>query len=272
MKNTNENEAFSQFLSSKGQKMIRNLFLVLSLFSVAGVSSIARSQTPIRLQPFLSGLSLPLYITSAKDGTGRLFVVQQRGIIKVVQPGSNSVSNFIDLTSRVSQTGTERGLLGLAFHPQFATNGYFFVNYTRASDGVTVVSRFKAINNNTIGDPNSERIIIVIPQPFANHNGGMIEFGPDGYLYIGMGDGGSANDPGTRAQNINELLGKMLRIAPDVSGSSTAPPYTIPPDNPYAGPIPGADEILGDGLSIVKQENFGWGTSDKTLLKRLTSF
>jgi len=245
----NINKAISQFLSSKRRKMIRrNLLLVLSLSLFVAVSSVVIGQTPIRLQPFLSGLSLPLYITSAKDGTRRLFVVQQRGIIKVVQPGTNSVSDFINLTSRVSQTGTERGLLGLAFHPQFATNGYFFVNYTRAADGATVVSRFKAINNNTIGDPNSERIIIVIPQPFANHNGGMIEFGPDGYLYIGMGDGGSANDPGARAQNINELLGKMLRIAPDVSGSSTAPPYTIPPDNPYAGPIPGADEIYAIGF------------------------
>ncbi|RMG00816.1 MAG: hypothetical protein D6735_12950 [Acidobacteria bacterium] len=206
------------------------------------------SDAQIRLRPFLSGLSAPLYITSSKDGTRRLFVVQQRGIIKAVQPGTNIATDFLNISDRVSQTGTERGLLGLAFHPQFATNGYFFVNYTRASDGATVVSRFRAINNNTIGDPNSERIIIVIPQPFANHNGGMIDFGPDGYLYIGMGDGGSANDPGARAQNINELLGKMLRIAPSISESPSAPPYTIPPDNPYAGPTPGADEIYAIGL------------------------
>ncbi|MCS6873395.1 MAG: PQQ-dependent sugar dehydrogenase [Pyrinomonadaceae bacterium] len=220
----------------------------LSIFVSFTVFLIGVEAQQIRLQPFLSGLSSPVYITTAKDGTGRLFVVQQRGIIKVVEPGSRTISDFLNITSKVSQTGTERGLLGLAFHPQFSTNGYFFVNYTRASDGATIVSRFKAINNNTIGDPNSERIIITIPQPYSNHNGGMIDFGPDGYLYIGMGDGGSANDPQARSQNINELLGKMLRIAPSVSESPSDPPYTIPPDNPYAGPTPGADEIYAIGL------------------------
>ncbi len=217
------------------------IILILSVFVVS-------VEAQVRLQPFLSGLSLPLYITTAKDGTGRLFVVQQRGIIKVVQPGTNTVTDFLNISDRVSQTGTERGLLGLAFHPQFATNSYFFVNYTRSSDGATVVSRFKAINNNTVGDPASERIIIVVPQPYSNHNGGMIEFGPDGYLYIGMGDGGSANDPQARSQNINELLGKMLRIAPSLAEPPPSPAYTIPPDNPYAGPTPGADEIYAIGF------------------------
>lgn len=206
-------------------------------------------QAPIHLrrQPFLTGLSAPLFLTHAADGSGRLFVVQQRGLIKVVQPVSREVSNFIDLSGKVSQTGSERGLLGLAFHPDFVSNGYFFVNYTRSSDGATVIERYHAINNNSIGDVTSGRVVITIPQDFSNHNGGMIEFGPDGYLYIGMGDGGSANDPNNRAQNIDSLLGKMLRIDVDVSGNDANPPYTNPPDNPYVG-VDGADEVYAIGL------------------------
>lgn len=204
----------------------------------------------IRLQPFLSGLSSPLYATSAKDGTRRIFVVQQGGIIKVVQPGTSTATDFLNISSKLV-AGGEQGLLGLAFHPQFAANGYFFVNYTRASDGATVIARYKTTNTaNALGDANSERILLVIPQPFANHNGGMIEFRRDGNsdnLYIGMGDGGSGNDPGSRAQNIDELLGKFLRITPDVSGNNTNPAYTIPSDNPFVG-VAGADEIYAVGV------------------------
>jgi len=216
-------------------------------FTASAQSSLAQS---FRLQPQVSGLSSPLLATNAKDGTKRLFIVQQGGIIKVVQPGSNQATDFLNITSRIV-AGGERGLLGLAFHPQFATNGYFFVNYTRSGDGATVIARFKTTNAaNTLGDPNSERILLTIAQPFANHNGGMIEFRNDNgtdNLYIGMGDGGSANDPGNRAQNINELLGKFLRVTPDVSGSATALAYTVPADNPYVG-ADGADEIYAIGL------------------------
>lgn len=218
------------------------------LFSVAlVVSAVPQSNLNIGRQPFLSGLSSPLFLTHAKDGSKRVFVVQQRGLIKVVQPVTKEVSDFINLSSKVSQSGSERGLLGLAFHPDFETNSYFFVNYTRQSDGATVIERYKAINNNTVGDPASGRIVLVISQDFSNHNGGMIEFGPDGDLYIGMGDGGSAFDPNNRAQDINSLLGKMLRITVDVSGIDANPPYTVPADNPYVG-IPGADEIYALGL------------------------
>ncbi|CAN5723240.1 hypothetical protein BH24ACI2_BH24ACI2_11950 [soil metagenome] len=211
--------------------------------------TLAQTSAPytFRLQPYLSGLSSPLLLTNAKDGTKRNFVVQQGGIIKVVQPGSNTPTDFLNITSRIV-SGGERGLLGLTFHPQFATNGYFFVNYTRSGDGATVIARFKTTNStNALGDPNSERIVLTVPQPFSNHNGGMIEFGPDGNLYIGMGDGGSANDPSNRAQNINELLGKFLRITPDVSGNNNNLPYTIPADNPFVG-VAGADEIYAVGL------------------------
>lgn len=238
------------------------LLLVLTMLAVKGAG-----QTPapftIRLQPFLSGLAQPVLIRGANDGTKRLFIVQQRGIIRVVQPGSNTATEFMNISSRVSSTGSERGLLGLAFHPQFALNSYFFVNYTRQSDGATVIARYTAINNNTQGDPNSEVIIMTIPQPFSNHNGGMIDFGPDGHLYIGMGDGGSANDPGARSQNINDLLGKMLRITPSTAGIPTNPAYTIPPDNPYAGSIPGADEIYAIGLRNPWRWSFDRGGTNQ---------
>jgi glucose/arabinose dehydrogenase len=224
------------------------LFLTLVFFSSLTLAQGALPLT-LRTQNVVSGLSLPVLARTAKDGTKRLFIVQQRGLIRVVQPGSNVATTFMDITSKVSNSGNERGLLGLTFHPNFATNSYFFVNYTRLSDGATIVARYTATNGNTIGDPNSERILLTIAQPFSNHNGGMVEFGPDGNLYIGMGDGGSSNDPNANAQNINVLLGKMLRITPDVSGNNTNPAYTNPTDNPYCcAAVTGADEIYTIGM------------------------
>jgi glucose/arabinose dehydrogenase len=245
---------------------MRDLRLITILGILVLLSSLVVSAMPplpltVRLQPFLSNLNSPLYITSAKDGTKRLFVVQQGGIIKVIQPGSNTPTDFINISSKLV-AGGERGLLGLAFHPQFATNGYFFVNYTRVGDGATVIARYRAINNNTIGDLNSERILLTIAQPFENHNGGMIEFGADGNLYIGMGDGGSGNDPGNRAQNINELLGKFLRIRPDVSENNTNPAYTIPADNPFVG-RDGADEIYAVGMRNPFRWSFDRGGTNQ---------
>ncbi|GEM_PF-457837 len=204
----------------------------------------------VSLQPVLAtdNLSNPLYITNAKDMTNRLFIVQQRGLIKVLQPGANATTDFIDLSSKVSQSGSERGLLGLAFHPSFYSNRKFYVNYTRTSDGATVVAEYLAsVSNPNTADIGTERILLTVAQPFTNHNGGMIEFGQDGYLYIGMGDGGSGNDPGNRAQNINELLGKMLRIDVDIPQGSTQQ-YLIPPSNPFAGATAGADEIFMVGM------------------------
>ena len=226
-------------------------FLVGSIISSLLFTLAAAGQTSptasFRLQPYLSGLSAPLLLTNAKDGSKRTFVVQQGGIIKVVQPGSNTPTDFLNITSKIV-SGGERGLLGLTFHPQFATNGYFFVNYTRIGDGATIIARYKTTDStNALGNPNSEKILLTIAQPFVNHNGGMIEFGADGNLYIGMGDGGDANDPGNRAQNINELLGKFLRITPTLDAGATTPAYTIPADNPYVG-VDGADEIYAIGL------------------------
>jgi len=226
------------------------------------VSAQTASSVRIRLEPYVSGLNSPLLLTNAKDGTKRNYIVQQGGIIKVVEPGATATADFLNITSKVL-SGGELGLLGLTFHPQFSTNGYFFVNYTRVSDFATVIARYKTTSAaNTLGDPNSERILLVIPQPFQNHNGGMIEFRTDNgahNLYVGMGDGGSGNDPGNRAQNINNLLGKFLRITPDVSGNDTLSAYTIPADNPYVN-INGADEIYAVGV----RNPFRWSFDRQT--------
>jgi Glucose / Sorbosone dehydrogenase/NedA-like, galactose-binding domain len=198
----------------------------------------------IRLEPVLDNLASPLYVTHGHDSTNRLFIVEQAGRIKVLLPGATTPALFLDITSRVI-SGGERGLLGLAFHPQFATNARFFVNYTRQPDGATVVAEYRA-SADPVETAASESILLAIAQPFANHNGGMIEFGADNYLYIGMGDGGSANDPGNRAQNIDELLGKILRI--DVDYPDGGLPYSSPPGNPFLGPTPGRDEIFAVGM------------------------
>src|SRR5881296_1930613 len=180
----------------------------------------------IDLEPFIaSGLNQPDYFTNAHDGTNRRFVVEQPGRVSVLQPGSSMRTTFLDITSRVL-SGSERGLLGLAFHPQFASNRRFFVDYTRCPDGATVIAEYRVSTSNPNVAQTPETVLLLIPQPYENHNGGMIEFGPDGYLYIGMGDGGSGNDPQNRAQNPNMLLGKILRIDVD-SGVQ-------PPTNPYA--------------------------------------
>ncbi|MDH3530366.1 MAG: PQQ-dependent sugar dehydrogenase [Acidobacteriota bacterium] len=225
---------------------------------VFGVVAATAQMPDIQRQQFLSGLSRPVLITNAGDGSNRLFVVQQRGLIRVVEPGSTTPTTFLDLSGVASQTGSERGLLGLAFHPDFENNSFFFVNYTRGTDGATVIARYKAINNNTIGDPASAVTIIVISQDFSNHNGGHIAVGPDNNLYIGMGDGGSANDPNNRAQDIDSLLGKMLRITPSISETVGKVPYTNPPDNPYVG-IAGRDEIYAIGLRNPYRWSFDRG-------------
>lgn len=214
-------------------KMKTTLRLLVLLFS-----TFAFSQT-IGIVPFATGFNNPIEIANAGDT--RLFIVEQSGVIKVLNSnGTTNATPFLNITSLVSCCG-ERGLLGLAFHPNYATNGFFYVNYTNTA-GNTVIARYSVSSNPDVANTTGT-ILMTINQPFSNHNGGTIKFGPDGYLYIGMGDGGSGGDPGNRAQNINELLGKMLRI--DVNSGS---PYGIPPTNPYAGATPGADEIWAIGL------------------------
>jgi glucose/arabinose dehydrogenase len=199
-----------------------------------------------------SGFSLPLNLTHAGDGTNRLFVVEQRGRIRILDADRNLLpTDFLDLgatgLNRVNQTGNERGLLGLAFHPNFTENGRFFVNYT-ASDpaisGDSIIAEYHVSPDPNVAEPTETVILGPVSQPYQNHNGGHLAFGLDGYLYIGLGDGGSAGDPQGNGQNINTLLGKILRIDVD----SNPPGYAIPPDNPFAGAIPGSDEIYAYGL------------------------
>lgn len=194
----------------------------------------------VAVEVVVSGLSNPLYLT-APPGDSRLFAVEQPGRIRVIEDGSLLASPFLDLTAQV-QSGGERGLLSLAFHPDYASNGFFYVNYTDAN-GDTRVERYGVSNDPNVADPGSGVLVLSVDQPFGNHNGGLLAFGPDGMLYIGMGDGGSAGDPQGHGQNRGTLLGALLRIDVD-SGD----PYGIPPDNPFAGSQTDRQEIWAYGL------------------------
>lgn len=180
-------------------------------------------------------------LESAFDGSGRLFILEQAGVIRVMSGDSLEAQPFLDIRDRVGRGGNERGLLGIAFHPDFIANGTFFVDYTDLN-GNTVISQFSVHAGGTNADPNSEQVLLQIAQPYANHNGGRITFGPDGMLWIGMGDGGGQGDPNGNGQSLQTLLGKILRI--DVDHGS---PYAIPADNPYAAGG-GAAEIWAYGL------------------------
>ena len=200
----------------------------------------------IQLTPVATGLSSPLFVGHAGDGSNRLFIVERGGVICVLQPGAPTPTVFLDIHTRVV-AGGEQGLLGLAFHPLYEMNGRFFVYYTRATDGTLVLAEYKVTADPNVADP-TEKVILTIPHPTnLNHNGGMLAFGPDKFLYVGVGDGGSANDPPNNAQNLGQLLGKILRIDIDPPAGSTAP-YLSPPANPFYG-MPGArDEIFAYGM------------------------
>ncbi len=180
-------------------------------------------------QMIISGLQRPVDLQA--DGSGRLFVIEKPGRIRILQDGQLLDQPFLDITDRVGSKGNEQGLLGLAFHPQYAENGRFFVNYTN-NDGDTVLARFQVSTDPNSADPNTELRLLGVDQPFANHNGGVLAFGPDGYLYAGLGDGGSAGDPRGNGQNTNTLLGKILRMDVD-----SAEPYVVPSDNPFGNEI-----------------------------------
>lgn len=213
------------------------IVLTVSTSSVSGAGAVV-------LTPVVSGLSNPVLVTHAGDGSRRLFIVEQTGKIRVVKNGALLPTPFIDFTGEFAQGG-EQGLLGLAFHPRYETNGKFYINAS-LPDGDTIINEYRVSPTNPdVATRVGARRILRIDQPFENHNGGHIAFGPDGYLYIGMGDGGSGGDPGNRAQNLNSLLGKMLRI--NINGTSPGHAYRIPASNPYVGRA-GRDEIWSRGL------------------------
>ena len=201
-------------------------------------------------------LSKPVFITHSGDNNGRLFIVEKTGRIRVIRQGTLRGTPFLNLSGKVS-TGSEQGLLGLAFHPDYGNNRKFYVNYTDVN-GDTIIAEYHRSTDANIADPTG-RVLLKIDQPYSNHNGGMLAFGPDGYLYIGMGDGGSSGDPQNRAQNVNSRLGKILRI--DVADPAGAAQYTIPPDNPYVG-INGYDEIWSIGVRNPWRFSFDSRTGD----------
>ncbi len=234
-----------------------SLRLLFATFFVLSFPLAAQPPDDLELQLVAGSFSSPLAVRHAGDGSGRLFVVERDGRIRIIDGGSVLPSPFLDIDPLVL-SGGEQGLLGLAFHPAYAKNGFFYVNYTRAAspDDQTVIERYTVSGNPNVADPDSGMEVIVIDQDFGNHNGGDIHFGPDGYLYIGMGDGGSGGDPFGRAQDLDELLGKMLRL--DVDGGM---PYAIPPSNPFVG-IAGRDEIWAYGLRNPWRFSFDRGTGD----------
>jgi glucose/arabinose dehydrogenase len=249
--------------------MTRILTLLAYLSLTPAVS--AQDFDRLSLVQVASELAQPIGLANAGDGRNRLFVIEQAGVIRILDAGSNSLNPtpFLDISAQV-ESGGEQGLLGLAFHPDFANNGHFYVNYTRPGSGqdLTVVSRFTV----SAGDPESadagsEAKLMEIPQDASNHNGGDLHFGPDGYLYIAMGDGGGSNDQYEHAQDINSLKGKILRI--DVDGSPLAEDeicglirnYGIPDSNPFSG-ANGCDEIWSYGLRNPWRFSFDRTTGD----------
>jgi hypothetical protein len=225
------------------------------LFALVGILSLQAQPGQLSMQPFSTGFTEPLFVTHAGDD--RIFVVEKAGKIYILnQQGVRIATPYLNIDPRVNSAASERGLLGLAFHPNYKQNGYLYVNYTN-STGSTVISRFSVTADPNVADPNSEQIMLTITQPYSNHNGGCINFGPDGYLYIGTGDGGSGGDPGDRAQDGLELLGKFLRI--DVDNGL---PYTIPPSNPYYGLSSVRNEIWGFGARNPWRWSFDKVTGD----------
>lgn len=199
-------------------------------------------------QMIISGLQRPVDLQA--DGSGRLFVLEKPGRIRIIENDQLIETPFLDISDRVGSGGNEQGLLGLAFHPQYAQNGRFFVNYTD-KNGDTVLARFQVSSDPNVADPNSEVKILGVDQPFANHNGGGLVFGPDGYLYAGLGDGGSQGDPFGNAQNTGVLLGKILRLDVD-----SAEPYAVPADNPFG------NEVWAYGLRNPWRFSFDKSTND----------
>ncbi|HYX19216.1 MAG TPA: PQQ-dependent sugar dehydrogenase, partial [Thermoanaerobaculia bacterium] len=245
-------------------------------FSLDAQSAVRKPTLPglpaVTLTPIVtSGLTSPVQVTTAHDGSGRLFVVDHTGVIHIYKNGGLLPTPFLDISSIVNYDGGERGMNSVVFHPDYASNGFFYVNYANklASPGDITVARYSvSAGDPDVADPNSAQIVLVVPHPFnTNHYGGQMDFGPnDGYLYVTTGDGGSGGDPPNNAQNLQVMLGKMLRI--DVNGSGAVPcgqanpmPYAIPPTNPFAGTAD-CGEIWAYGLRNPWRWSFDRATAD----------
>ncbi len=224
------------------------------------VAAPAAGRASVSLAKVAGGFTAPLFATGDGSGSGRLYVVEQGGTVRVVgSDGTVLPTPFLDISSEVS-AGGERGLLGLAFHPSYASNGLFYVDYTDR-DGNTVVAEMRrAANAPDRADTGTERVLLRVEQPYPNHNGGMLAFGPDGYLYVGLGDGGSGGDPQNRAQDLGTLLGKILRI--DVDGRDPGLGYAVPASNPFVGKAGVRPEIWLSGVRNPWRFSFDAKTGD----------
>ena len=212
----------------------------------------------VGLDPVAEGFDRPLFVTNAGDD--RLFVVEKAGRIRIIENDAVLEPPFLDITNRVGSDSSEQGLLGLAFAPNFAESGLFYVNYTDLN-GDTVVSRFHVADDDSVAEPESETVILTQDQPFPNHNGGMLAFGPDNYLYIGFGDGGGQGDPDGNGQSLDTWLGKILRIEVDPEYTNGGP-YAVPEDNPFVDDPDALPEIWAYGLRNPWRFSFDRETGD----------
>lgn len=240
------------------------LALAVLASSLIAVPASAQDETvgsDIGLEPVAEGLTQPLAVVDAGDDSGRLFVVEKPGTIRIVQDGAVLPEPFLDITDRVGDGGFEQGLLGLAFAPDYADSGLFYVDYTDEG-GNTMVSRFAVTDDPNIADPASEQAILRQEQPYPNHNGGQLAFGPDNYLYIGLGDGGSGGDPQGNGQSLDTWLGKILRIEVDPQYVPEGQTYGIPEDNPFIDQEGALPEIWAYGLRNPWRFSFDRETGD----------
>ncbi len=242
---------------------LNTLFFALLVIGCGGSGGDPAQGTPpppASLQVVLiaagSGFAQPVQVTHAGDGSGRTFVVERAGTIRTLD--NPAAPPFLDIRDRVLSSGGEQGLLSVAFPSGFAQTGRFYANYTRTPDGATVVSRFFVPSGSAVADSASETVLLTVLQPFPNHNGGQLAFGPDGYLYVATGDGGSGGDPQNNGQNKDTLLGKILRI--DVESGQA--PYTVPPDNPFLSDNTARGEIWALGLRNPWRFSFDRATGD----------
>lgn len=241
---------------------LRTLNIIVALLvTLLACRSEAKADPPTdreyTLTPIVTtGLARPVFVTTPPGDTERLFIVDQPGEIYILQAGEVLETPFLDISPIANDTSNEQGLLGLAFHPNYAENGYFYLNYT-AQNGATIIARYTvSADDPNVADEESEFVVIRIEQPYANHNGGMLAFGPDGYLYIGMGDGGAAGDPANNGQDPFTLLGDMLRL--DINTE----PYAIPEDNPHVDGTTGRPEVWASGLRNPWRYSFDRATGN----------